>query len=354
MSKLSGVVTADWHLGGMAKVFQDPLSRQIAEIHKPYKFAIERGIERVFVPGDMSDIARLGEHELIALITLLLNYDEYIYTDYVLGNHDVSHLGKTSMDVLKVLSDSGFFKRFRVHTKPVAEKIDGVYVSYLPYPFFEVAKAKLPPVVFGHVELIGAIGDNGRPMREGHDDKLKRQKGDFLITGHIHQYQYLESKRAIYPGTLYQKNFGESLPKGFIEFTAKYKNDRLIVDHEFVNSHPNFNLVTKLIRSNKDFDKLSSDQDKRYKLLIEEGVIVPKNLTLDFPNIVYINGASSKVKPNMEGEVVGDQMVSIQDMPKFGITTGLTKYLKDSQLDKKQIRRAKELVNEAKLEVARL
>jgi hypothetical protein len=347
---LRGIVTSDWHLNGMAKIFRNPTEKQIAEIHKPYRYAAEHGISHVFVPGDMSDVPRMDEHTLISIITLLLTYDGHIHTYYQLGNHDVAHTTKTSMDVLKVLADSGFFKTFHLFYQPTLKKIDGINCCFMPFPHNQVLEAPKPPLVFAHIEVAGAIGDNGRPLKHGDDEKFKRQAGDFIFSGHIHQQQFLRSKRFAYCGSLYQKNFGEALPKGFLDFTAKYVNGgKLSVHHEFVNSHPDFTLETKLIESSDDWDTLTHDENIRYKILTGEGVIVPKNIMRDFPNIIYLMGAAKSVKVNMEQEE-GERSaeLTIRDLPKFNITTGLKRYLKESEMNDPQVKRAKSLVREAR------
>lgn len=345
---LHAVVTSDWHLLGMNKIFRDPLARQIEEIHKPYRYATENGIRHIMVPGDMCDVPSMDDRTLITLITFLMTYDDHIETHYQLGNHDVAHNSKTSMDVLKVLADSGFFKRFHLYTKPTVKKIEGVYCTFMPFPFEEVPESPKPPVVFAHIEVAGAIGDNGRPLKHGNDEKFIRQEGDYVFSGHIHQHQILAKKRFAYCGTLYQKNFGEALPKGFIDFEAKYVGGELKVKPNFISSKPNFTLETKIITCSDDWETLSKEDNIRYKILTQEGIIVPKNIQREFPNIVYIQGASKSVRVNMEQEEGVDQAASLKDLPTFSVTTGLKKYLKDAELDPAQVKRAIALVKEAR------
>ncbi len=355
---LRGVVTSDWHLGGMGKVFPNggATKRQLAEVRKVYKYAGDNAIEHVFVPGDISDKTVLSEH-LIALISLLLQYDDHFFTYYTVGNHDfhsvdVSESGeeiasKTSMDVLKLLVDNGFLKRFKLFYQPETIKIDGVNVCFMPFPHTEVIKSSKPPLVFAHIEMAGAIGDNGRVLKHGNDDKFIRRPGDFIFSGHIHQNQYLKKKRFAYCGTLFQKNFGESLPKGFIDFNAKYVNGKLVVSHEFIRNKPGFILQEKLIQESADWDTLVKDDSLRYKILIGEGVVVPKNVMKEFPNIIYLNGASKSMKVKMDGSPDMTGSLTVQDLPTFSLKTGMKKYLVDSDLDKKQRIRASSLVNEA-------
>ncbi len=354
---LRGLVTADWHIGGMNKVFPNGTAtgRQLVEIHKIYKYAADNGISHLFVPGDISDKTVLTEHELIAIITLLLQYDDDFDTYYTVGNHDFHSVNtdgdevqsKTSMDVLKLLVDNKMLKRFHLFYKPEVRKIDGVHVCFMPFPHQRVIATPKPPLIFAHLEMAGAIGDNGRPLKHGNVDQFIRQPGDFIYSGHIHQEQYLKNKRFAYCGSPYQKNFGESLPKGFRSFTAKYVNGKLAVSDEFINNKPGFVLEERLIQESADWDQLVHDESTRYKILIGEGVTVPKNVMKDFPNIIYVQGANKSMKLKVDGTVDTTGTLTVQDLPKFNKRTGLSGYLKSANLNPKQIKRAKSFVDEA-------
>lgn len=345
---LRGVVTADLHLGGMGRVLQDSINKQITEIHKVYKYALENGIKHVFIPGDLSHLPRLDEHALISLITLFLTYDDHINTYYIMGNHDVAHRHSTALDLLKAISEGGMFKRFKVYSTPALEKIDGVDVAMIPFPYTEVIKDKRPPLVFAHIETVGALGDNGRPLKTGHEDDFKRVPGDFIISGHLHHHQYLKKKRIVYAGSLYQTNFGEALPKGFLDFSSKYVNGALKVVVEHIPSQPNFVLETKIISSDSEWSSLEKDESIRYRLFIDEGIVVPKGLTSTNKNIISIQGVSKNVKVSMESIQAGEvRAVTIQDLPKFSLKTGLVKFLSVKGLDKAETKRGMNLVKEA-------
>ena len=341
---LHGISTSDWHLTGMTRVLQDPTSWQIREIHKPYKYALDNGIKHVFVPGDICDSDHMDDHTFIQLVTLLLTYDEHVHTWYIRGNHDIAHKHKSSLDVLEFMCNNGFFKNFRIISKPKAISIDGVSVGFIPFPNTEVT-SKRPPLIFAHVEEPGAVGDNGRPLK-CKESQVIRRKGDYMITGHIHQYQNLESRRTLYNGSLYQKNFGESLPKGFIEFKAEYVKGQLQVYHEFINSHPNFELHTIHIKKTSDWDKIKEDPSLRYKVLVDKssGVVVPKDITIKRPNIVYLNGVDSLVKVKDVHELEGQ---SLANLPKFNPVRGLRAYLEKSGLDGELVKLGIQMSKEA-------
>ena len=347
---LHGISTSDWHLGGMNRVLPSPVEWMMEEIRKPYKYALENGIKHVFVPGDISDTHVMDSHTFINLLTLLLTYDDHVKTWYIRGNHDVAHKYKTSLDALEFMSNNGFFKNFRIFSSPKVVGIDGVSVGFVPFPGTGV-KAKRPPLLFSHVEEPGAVGDNGYPLK-CKESKIARTRGDFMISGHIHQYQSLESRRTLYNGSLYQKNFGEPLPKGFVDFTADYAEGKVDVHHEFINSKPNFELRTVKIKCSEDWGKIKDDPSLRYKVLIdkESGVIVPKDIALTRPNIVYMTGVDSLVKVKDVQDMEGNSLASL---PKFNPVKGLRAYLEKAGLDPHLVHQGIKMSKEAWKHIAR-
>jgi hypothetical protein len=323
-------------------------------MHKPYQYAVENGIKHVFIPGDISDVPNLEDYQLIALIAFLMGYEGHINTWYVLGNHDVHSIQKTSVDVLNVLTTNKALKSVQLFYKPEVRAIDGITVQFLPFPHKKLKETKRPPLVFCHIEYPGAIGDNGLPLR-CKEVEIERVPGDFLISGHIHQYQYLAKKRLIYNGSLYQKNFGEKRPKGFIAFEARYQNKVLKVDHEFINARPEFKLETLVISEKDDWLKIRNDKSIRYKVLTEEGVVVPKDVMTKNPSIASINGVK-KAKKNKEGEFqteILSGLATLRDVPQFNVLTGLRTYMRQAGFSDSQIDRARGLVREAAQDLIR-
>lgn len=298
---LEALSTSDFHLDGMNKHFTDANTRQLLEIDKIYQYALKNGIKHVFIPGDISDKPVLSNEAWVGLMALLFKYDGLVHTYYVNGNHDKSDVDTTACDFLQSLQLHGALKTFRIFLQAEQVKIDGVNVNFIPWPHPETLTEKKGSLNLAHVTYNGAIGDTGRVLRVKKDE-FKSHKNDFTITGHIHQYQYLRERKALYHGNPFQKNFGESLPKGFVHFKAKYEKNELIVRHRFVDNSPNFQLINLLIESPKDFRKLSTSDSYRYKLMVSSDVIVPPDLRLQFPNITggVFNATTKKLDSNVE------------------------------------------------------
>ena len=341
---LNGIATGDWHFCGLAKHFPDDIARQMYEIDKIYQYAVRNGVEHIFVNGDIADTPHLPYEVYIQLVLFLKKYDGIITTHYIAGNHDFSDIKKTSMDLLDLLYREGFFETFHLYLQPHSTKISGVPVNFLPYPCNEAPEHKKPHLNFSHVAYNGAVGDNGRKLRV--KNEFIQSEGDFNISGHIHQYQSLPSKSALYAGNPFQKNFGESLPKGFVHFKAKATNNRIAIKHKFIDSKPDFKLLNIAIESREDFAKLSTSDAYRYKLWVDPSVEIPKDLRLRFPNITGGIFDLTTNKIASEDEHIRT-VVSEEHLNRINVRSGLTKFIKNAGFKKKDAKTAHTLVKKA-------
>lgn len=339
---LEAIATSDWHLNGLNKHFINGNERILHEVDKIYQYAIKNGVKYVIVPGDISDTPDMGFDAYIALVIFLKKYDGIIETHYIAGNHDFSDIDKTSMDLLQVLVENGFFKSFHLHLNPLKTKLEGIPVNFLPYPRLETLSSKKGALNFAHVEYTGAIGDNGRTLKTKHE--LQTIEKDFTISGHIHQYQTVPKKRAIYCGNPFQKNFGEALPKGFIHFKASSKNGSIEVKHKFVDNRPSFILQNIDIENISDLKKLKSDDNVRYKLRVGADIVLPSDILLQYPNITggifYASGKKASIEEDLKELVVKQSKVNLE--------TGLKRFLSAQGFDKRMINEARSMVKEAK------
>ncbi len=341
---LEGVVTSDWHIDAMRKHFPDYLDRVFAELNKICQYAIKNGIRHVFIPGDISDTPSLAYDDYIALVLFLKKYDGLLNFHYIAGNHDFSDVDKTSLDLLGVLCDNKFFKTVTLYLQPARVVIDDVPVNFLPFPCLKTLSTKQGAVNFAHVEYSGAIGDNGRTLKTKHE--LETHPNDFTVSGHIHQYQYMEKKRAVYCGNPFQKNFGEKLPKGFIHFKARMQGNKVEFKHKFVDNRPSFILQNVDIETNADFSKLKSDANIRYKIRLAPDVVPPSDILLQYPNItggIFAQATGKKVSGELD-----DLSELIIPRSTINIQTGLKRHLIAEGYDAQKIKVARQLVKEAR------
>ncbi|QYW04517.1 hypothetical protein pEaSNUABM14_00192 [Erwinia phage pEa_SNUABM_14] len=336
---LEALATADWHLEGLSNHFpQDHVDRQLETIDRIYQYALEHGIKHIFIPGDITDKFRMDDETKRRLMQHFLKYDGIIESHYCGGNHDWADMTTTSMDLIKTFCEWSFLKSLHIYLRPEQVEIDGIVVNFLPHPAKESIKHKKPCLNFCHVEAVGALGDNGRPLKAKHDIKVDPR--DYTISGHIHLHQVLEKKRFTYCGAPYQKTFGESLPKGFIHFKAQYKNKELVVKQKFVDSKPGFRLETVFIETQKDWSRLEANSAIRYRVIVKEEVSIPADIRTRVPNISQINSTNKRVDLDNIDTVDVSELALADIDPR----DGLKDYLKASGIKKSlRVRARKEL-----------
>lgn len=295
---LHAISTSDWHLEGLFNHFGDEgVDLQLQLLEDVYLYAVERGIKHIFVPGDISDKDKMADATKRKLLMLLRKYDGIVETYYIGGNHDRGDKLNTSVDLIASLAATewGFLKSFHVFMEPAQLEVEGIVINMLPHPCRESIPHKKPCLNFVHSDIVGAKGDNGLPLRTKRDVNVDPR--DYTIGGHIHLYQFLEKRRLVLNGSPYQKNFGENNDKGFIEFRAGYvKNGReLKVSHRFVPLRQKWEMKTLIISDQQELSSLSTDRYLRYRLFFEEGVVVPADLRVRYPNIATMSSSGKGV-----------------------------------------------------------
>lgn len=345
---LEGILTSDWHLCGLQKHFTDHTHRTLAEIDRIYQYAVTHGIDHIFVGGDISDTPHMPYDVYIALVLFLKKYDGLINTYYIAGNHDFSDTSRTSMDLLNVLYKEGLFKTFHLFLSEEQRTIDNVPVNFLPYPSKESICSESPCLNLSHVTYNGALGDNGRKLRT--NNEFIQDPRDFNMSGHIHLYQHLKKKRAVYCGTPFQKNFGESLPKGFVRFKARIssKDEPLQFKHKFIEQRPGFELRNVTITESSEFAQLTDSDAIRYKLFVDAGVTLPSDLRTRFPNITGgIFDLKNKKRADEDKVIERASHSGTDKVSKVKLRGGLTHFLRDKGFDKSQVKLAHTEVKKA-------
>ena len=340
---LEALSTSDFHFEGMNKHFVDATTIQLREIDRIFQYAVKKGIQHIFIPGDLSDTPRMTYTTYMKLVLFLKKYDGLVNMYYIGGNHDRSDVESTSCDFLKLLVEHKFFKTFNIYLSPEQTRIDGTLVNFCAWPCPASMSESEGALNLAHIEVAGAIGDNGRPLKVSHD--FGTHKRDYTVSGHIHQYQHLKEKKVIYNGNPYQKNFGEALPKGFVHLKAQTTKKTVDVKHRFVDNNPGFQLQTIVIESPSDFAKLSPSNHLRYKLLVAPDVLVPTDLRLQYPNIT--GGIFNSETKKADNSLVTIEELGAVSVSRIKPTTGLKQYLSAEGFSKKDIKLASSFVAEA-------
>jgi len=218
---------------------------------------------------------------MFALTGMLDRYADFEFY-FMLGNHDMFGMHPReghSLEILRKLYKKPHVKFF---TLPKTVEIDGINVRFLPYPHDSFDKEALNVL---HKEVRGAKNDAGRAFDS---DDLSASKA-VIVAGHLHTAHRI--RNTYYSGTLYQTNFGESLPKYFhhIEFNSASDYEIKLVKHE-----PTFQLHNVVLQSRDDLQEIPEGETNLVKLIIQDGADVSASDYARFTNIVELKNYKTK------------------------------------------------------------
>lgn len=311
---LNAVVCSDFHLDcfntpRLSPFFVDrkDIDYQISEIEKPFAYAVENCVDNVFVLGDLGDNSAISSVAMSKFLALLIKYDGILNIHMIPGNHDTNS-DSNSLNIVRVLSKK--FETVHFYTEPTLVEVDGIRCNFVPFPYTDFVDKSIN---FCHTDIQGSYRDNG------HAVKGLAAGNSHVVSGHIHKYQSFG--KVLYCGSLYQTDFGNTLPKGFVHIRSNQKEVR----HKFINSSPRYCLKTLKIEKESDF-KLEKDPHILYKLDIDPYVECPDLNSFDNIVSVYSDTAIDVVQVDMQTDV------------------GLVAFLKECGLTRVQRNRAKELV----------
>jgi hypothetical protein len=223
-------------------------------ISQPLRFAEKKGIEHVFLYGDISEKPRLTYDGMLALIRIL---EQPFQFHIILGNHDLfgedPALGH-SLEVIKKMRR----KNVHIYESVTDVVIDGAPVRFLPWPHVKFSKKALN---VAHVDVQGAKSDSGRLF----DSETLSQSKATAVIGHIHTRQKV--RNSWYSGTLYQTNFGENGDKSFHHISYS-KGDWEIED---VPVKPTYRLHTVEALTKADLKKVPASKTDLVKLILLDG-----------------------------------------------------------------------------------
>lgn len=305
----------DFHLEKLATHFPaSHLGLQFSEIEKACDYAVKNGIEHVIDLGDISDQPHLGEEARVALLEHYLKYDGKFERHVILGNHDVRDKNTHSLMTFEQLIKRGKFKSLYIHKDPVQTSFNDITINYLPFPATNAISSKYESVNFAHLSRPGTIADNGYCDKK---NGVPCTDNNIWVIGHLHTKQ--TQKRNWWPGTIYQTNFGEKLPKGFSVFKVTREGKKLFCTETFFKNDPAFKLIVIKVENEEDLDKLTNNPLYRYKLKIKNKSVIPLNLNQRFPNIVGNLPVSTVKQKNVESkkeDIVLSPLVSIMKLAK--------------------------------------
>ena len=276
---LSVAFIGDLHLDKLNKYWPDAIHKQLGDNKKILTYCVRTGIKHIVYLGDISETPNLSDESKEALFFQLEEFHEKygLLFHIILGNHDYSRKGQHSLKLVSSFATKYLGSGVFIHENPQQQEIDGVPFNFCPFPFFE----EYPESVnVGHFEVSGAKTDSGIKV-----EKTKHHPQHFWVMGHLHTRQKV--RNIFYPGTPYQLNFGERLPKGFLVGNFSYKRGELQRKLEWVEVSPSFTFQSVEALSQKQLESLEFKVNSLYRLYVKD--IVLSTAFLDnHPNVVQV------------------------------------------------------------------
>ena len=217
--------TADLHIG-CCKSYPGYLTRGEALVKELLRLVKRKKCDYLVIAGDFFDRSSPGHHERALVADLFFKCPVPIIS--IVGNHDRwgREMDQTALNWLTHLATrSGH----RVWDTPTAEKVGDVWWVAIPSGSWtqsdmylltnwlvdQVPRDEGPVVALAHEFFYGAATDTGYTRRGTRPKIPAHERIQYWALGDIHKFQKMATN-AWYPGSPYQIQFGEQLPKGVL------------------------------------------------------------------------------------------------------------------------------------------
>ena len=258
--------TADLHIRNFQRMeeYAEQLSKftkKVEEIAKNY----EPDEVRIVISGDIVHSKTTISPELIAFVSTWIRELQKIAEVIVIsGNHDLMVNNLTRIDPITAIFQASQFDN-AIHLDSYFNYDSGIIVednvTWVLYSIFndfrrpdiEQAKKDYPDnIVIGlyHGTVVGATLNNGTVMDSGQNGDIF-QGCDFVLAGDIHKRQVIKRGDTIivYPGSLIQQTFGETITQhGFAVWDLEKKS------YDFVELETDYGLYNFEIKTPEDID----------------------------------------------------------------------------------------------------
>lgn len=342
-STYQAVAIGDLHLDGMnADLGPDANRRIIAEVSVAEAWAVRNGINEILYTGDICNRAVMS-YDAHELLTAQWRHHTHLTRRIIAGNHDFDEVGRHSLRLLKLMAETNDFGgNVHIYTEPEQVVVaGGVKLNLLPYPYpnaevdFETGSC----LNVAHFEVKGSVRDNGSPSAS----KYEVDEEGVWIIGHLHTPHEI-GDNVHYVGTLFQRSFGEKLPKSFTHVRARMRDGDLQVRLDRIAHDPEFRLINLNIETAADLKKVTSNPLHLYKLFVSAAVNVPQQFYVDHPNVVR----NDRYRTKKEKEAMMEQKIIMSTCENDDPFDSLEEYLEErhSQLTGKQLKRADQIMTE--------
>lgn len=322
--------TADWHIGS-GRTLQNYLERSVSSLNSFFTQleSIRPGL--IIISGDVFETSEPLPDEISLLLWAMVRLEMLGCPVVVIpGQHCWIQGNSYALNLLNPLIQNGLLKNINYFSETSVIERSGLKILAVPFRddarLGELALEHRPDIVAAHVMVKGCLMESGHPSERGY--AVDFSAAGYWAMGDIHKMQSV-AENAWYSGSLFQRNFGESLPKGFLV----YDNDSKAV--EFKEVICNKPLVTYHI-DNVKIDELPSNCWIRLQ--------ISEPLNIDLPSNVVKTVYQGKDLPVSENTVI-DASTPIEAI-KIDLFDGLEDELARQSLNPEEVLKTVELAKE--------
>lgn len=223
---------------------------------------LEYGEARIVIAGDIVHQKNVVTNELYTLVPKFLRELEKLAPVVVIaGNHDLSEYNKDKQDTISGIFEAAEFENTTFIDSSLGYEsgcVDDDNITWAVYSIYdkgnrpEIKRPKGNKVVgLFHGMVSGCVLDNGSKSQDGVDGGMF-EGCDCVMAGDIHKRQVMDvgGVKLVYPGSLIQQNYGESVSgHGY----CVWKVGKTMVS-EFVDIPSDYGLYKFTITSENDID----------------------------------------------------------------------------------------------------
>lgn len=276
--------------GGLAAYIDQPELMIVRAVQNVLAYGRRKGIRNVIFYGDICENPRMSYESMQAFSQVLAEKDFNFFI--IPGNHDMKGRVPEAGHSLECVENYKVAqsRNVRFFFRGADTVIDGAKVRFLPFPVMKFSPTALNVC---HLDVYGAVADNGRQILDDRRDK----SDSVVVAGHIHTNQVV--RNTYYSGTLYQTCFGEKPQKFFHVIDFNNVNDHEI---QSVPVKPEYLLHIVTAMTKADLPKNLGQKDL-VKLVLKDGSSITPD---DYRHLNVVQTRSFQTKTQLAAALVDD------------------------------------------------
>lgn len=294
------ITLGDLHFEALKSLFPKHWKKHVfTMLDQVTSFANLRGIKTIFITGDIFNVSKPAQADLLAFYKYIKQHSE-LHFIFMLGNHDIQDANTNSLQLFAGLE----IENCKFITEPTVLRIQKHKIVVLPWPHTKLPKGwEGAQLGFAHVIAENTIADNGRKFTSGE----RLSKKIFWIIGDLHKNQ--RSKYWYYPGACLQFNFQDDVTRYFAEVTLDHSLH--IKEHKL---QPTYKLLTKTLTKPSDFAFLDKP-NTFWRIYADAEIDVPSrsNIIMRLPRTKIAKNFSKDVTEGLDKVVVLGQAPKADD-----------------------------------------